>query len=339
MEATPHKLKTLQEAIKHFSDINTCLEFLIPFRWPNGITCPNCQGVEHSFLSTRHVWKCKSCKKQFSIKQGTIMEDSPLGLDKWMVAIWMVTNAKNGISSWEIHRTIGITQKSAWFLAHRIRLALDNGSFIVMSGQVEADETFVGGLSKNMHHERREELIQGRGGVGKAIVMGILERHETKGASQVMATVIPDRSADTLQEQIYSTVEPGSAVSTDEWTGYNGLNEDYAHSAVNHSAGKYVIGDAHTNGMENFWTLFKRCVKGTWVSVEDAHLHRYVTEQEFRFNERKGKDGDRFIKSVSNIGDKRLTYKQLIERGSSPVGRRGRLPQGNQDDRTETNQS
>lgn len=330
--------KTIQDAIKFFADQDTCLQYMIPLRWPNGITCPFCDGVEHSFIATRRIWRCKSCKKQFSIKHSSIMEDSPLGLDKWLVAMWLIINAKNGISSWELHRSLGITQKSAWFLAHRIRLAFQTGSFTVMSGQVEADETFIGGKAANMHHDRREQLIQGRGGVGKSIVMGILERREIEGASQMMATVIPDRSADTLQEQIYSTVEPGSAVSTDEWAGYNGLNEDYAHSAVNHSAGKYVIGDAHTNGCENFWTLFKRCIKGTWVSVEDAHLHRYVTEQEFRFNERKGKDNDRFVKTVRNIGDKRLTYKQLIERGSDLVGRRGRIPQRKQDENAETDQ-
>ena len=230
----------------------------------------------------------------FTVKVGTIMEDSPLGLDKWLCAMWMIVNDKNGVSSYEVHRAIGITQKSAWFLLHRIRLAMQNGSFDAMSGQVEADETFIGGQARFMHKERREQVIQGRGPVGKAIVMGILERHEEKGASQMLATVIPDRTAYTLQEQIYSTVEPSSEINTDEWTGYQGLDSDYVHNVVNH-AYEYVNGTTHTNGCENFWTLFKRCIKGTYVSVECDHLFRYLDEETFRFNERKGKDRERVV--------------------------------------------
>jgi transposase-like protein len=331
--------KTLQEAIVYFSNPDNALNFMIAIRWPNGITCPRCQSDKYTFISTRRTWQCKNkeCKKMFTVKVGTVMEDSPIGLDKWLCATWMIVNDKNGVSSYEIHRAIGITQKSAWFLLHRIRFAMQNGSFEVLGGQVEVDETFVGGKAKNMHHERREALIQGRGGVGKAIVMGILERRETDGTSQVMATVVPDRSADILQEQIYSNVEPGSQVCTDEWAGYEGLADDYVHCTVNHSAKKYVIGDAHTNGMENFWTLFKRCINGTYVSVEDAHLFRYVDEEAFRFNERKGKDKDRFVKVVGQIGEKRLTYKQLIDRGDNPLPRRGRMPKlyGKSEDQTQ----
>ncbi len=180
-------------------------------------------------------------------------------------------------------------------------------------------------LRKNMHASKRKAVIQGRGPVNKAIVMGMLERNEEKGASQVAATVIPDRTAETLQEQICSTVEPGSEVITDEWVGYDGLSLTYIHHMINHSK-EYARGEIHTNSIENFWTLFKRCLKGTWVSVEDEHLHRYVSEHEFRFNERKGKDKDRFVKVVSNINDRRITYKQLIARGSAPVGRRGKIP-------------
>ncbi len=338
MKKELYQPKTLQEAIKHYSNIDACLEFLIPLRWPNGITCPNCNGVEHSFLSTRHIWKCRQCKKQFSVKQGTVMEDSPLGLDKWLAAIWMIANAKNGISSWEIHRALGITQKSAWFLLHRIRLAMATGTFLKLSGQVEADETFVGGKAKFMHKERREQLIQGRGPVGKAIVMGLLERTPDKDkASQITAMVVPDRKSETLQAKVRENVKSGAEMLTDEWIGYKGLEPEYVHSVINHAV-KYVDGHIHTNGTENFWTLFKRAIKGTYISVECDHLFRYLDEQMFRFNERKGKDKDRFVKAVSGIAGRRVTYKQLIDRGNELVGRRGRLPKikSNEDRQEET---
>jgi transposase-like protein len=328
MEKELYTPKTVKEAIRYFADPAICLQYMIPLRWPNGITCPHCQGVEHSFISTRQIWRCKACKKQFSIKTQSIMEDSPLSLDVWLVAMWLIANAKNGISSHELSRALGVTQKSCWFLAHRIRLAFETGTFEKMSGQIECDETFVGGLAKNMHADKREALIQGRGPVNKAIVFGMLERNEEKGASQVSAAVIPDRSAETLEEQVYSIVELKSEIITDEWVGYQGLSPDYIHHMINHSK-EYARGEINTNSIENFWTLFKRCLKGTWVSVEDDHLHRYVAEQEFRFNERGkrgGKDKDRFVKVVSNINGKRITYKQLIDRGSAPLPRRGRIP-------------
>jgi len=325
MEKELYQPKTLMEAVKHFSSVAICFEYLIPIRWPNGITCPNCDSAEHSFLSTRNIWKCRSCKKQFSIKQGTIMEDSPLGYDKWMTAIWLIANAKNGISSYEISRDMGITQKSAWFLLHRIRLAMQNGSFEMMSGTVETDETFIGGLAKNMHKERRKLLIQGRGAVGKAIVMGILERGDkAKGkASRMTAKVVPNRSMETLQGEIRAKVEAGSDVMSDEWTGYEGLDADYVHNVINHSV-KYVEGNVHTNSAENFWTLFKRCIKGTYVSVEADHLSAYLDEETFRFNERKGKDGDRFIKVLHGIVGRRITYKELTATEDG-ISRRGEL--------------
>lgn len=324
MEKELYQPKTLMEAIKHFSNTATCLEYLIPIRWPNGITCPNCNGTEHSFLSTRHVWKCKACKKQFSLKQGTIMEDSPLGYDKWLCAIWMIANDKNGVSSYEIHRGIGVTQKSAWFLLHRIRLAMQTGTFLKMTGTIECDETFVGGKAKNMHKERRHLLIQGRGAVGKAIVMGILERGDKEAGkpSQMTAMVVSDRSTKTLQGQIRTNVEAGSDVMTDEWVGYEGLDADYVHNVINHSV-KYVEGNIHTNNAENFWTLFKRCINGTYVSVEADHLGAYIDEEMFRFNERKGKDNDRFVKVLQGMAGRRVTYKQLTDNGDPLIPRRG----------------
>lgn len=298
---------TLQEAIKYFSDADVCLKFASLLRWENGIaTCPQCESQETSFLKTRRIWKCKACKKQFSVKVGTIFEDSPIGLDKWFCAIWLISNCKNGVSSYEIHRAIGVTQKTAWFMLHRIRVLMETGNVEKLTGEVEVDETFIGGLAKNMHKAKREAKIQGRGSVGKTAVMGLLER---KG--RVMAKVISNTSRKTLHGEIKANVEKDSNLYTDEWRSYQGLNDEYTHAIINHSI-EYVRGNIHTNGIENFWSLLKRTIRGTYVSVEPFHLERYLAEQTFRFNERKGKDKDRFIKTVGNINGKRLTYKQLI---------------------------
>jgi transposase-like protein len=259
--------KTLQEAIKYFSDKETCTTFMAQLRWPDGVTCPNCKGKAVSYLSTRHMWKCKNkeCTKQFSVKVGTIMEDSPLGLDKWLAAIWLIANAKNGISSYEIHRGIGVTQKSAWFLLHRIRLAM-TGTFEKLGGQVEVDETYIGGLARNMHRDKREKKIKGTGGSGKVAVMGLLERN-----GKVRAKVICDATQATLHGEVKCHVEPGAELFTDGWKGYSGLRADYIHQVIDH-AEKYVDGQIHTNGIENFWSLLKRTIKGTYVSVEPFHL-------------------------------------------------------------------
>ena len=252
----------------------------------------------------------KTCHKQFSVKVGTIFEDSPLGLDKWFVAVWCITNAKNGISSYEVHRALGITQKSAWFLLHRVRLAMQTGSMQKMSGTVEADETFIGGKARNMHKSKREREIQGRGAVGKTIVMGILERHTEKKPSTVKAKVVPNNRKETVQAEIRQNVAPGSEVFTDALKSYEGLDPDYVHQSIDH-AEKYVEGRVHTNGLENFWSLVKRCIKGTYVSVEPFHLFRYLDEETFRFNEREGDDGERFTDVMAGVVGKRLTYRKL----------------------------
>jgi transposase-like protein len=304
--------QTLLEAIRYFSDRDTCLQFLIPLRWPNGITCPECQSAEHSFLSTRRLWKCKSCKKQFSIKVGTVMEDSPLGLDKWLAAIWMIANAKNGISSWEIHRALGITQKSAWFLLHRIRLAMQTGTFERLNGEVEADETFIGGKARNMHKRKREVYMKGgRGTVGKSAVFGLLERH-----GKVRTKVVKNRKRGTLQAEVRANVAPGSELYTDALASYEGLSPEYVHQVIDH-AEAYAKGKVHTNGLENFWSLLKRAIKGTYVSVMPWHLFRYLDEESFRFNERHGKDGDRFLEVLSAIAGRRLTYRNLTGKALS----------------------
>ena len=298
--------QTLMEAIKYFADPDVALAFMVDLRWPNGPTCPRCGSKESSFISTRRLWKCKGCKKQYTVKQGTIMEDSPIGLDKWLCAIWMIANCKNGISSYEIHRALGITQKSAWFLLHRIRLAMQTGSFDKFSGPVEVDETYIGGKARNMHRDKREEKIQGRGAVGKAIVMGILER---KG--DVRAKVVTDTNKETLQGEVKKNVEVGAEVFTDTHPSYKGLSPEFLHEAVNHAAEEYVRGCVHTQGIDNFWSLLKRALGGTYIAVMPFHLFRYVDEQAFRFNNRKFKDSERFLMACSTIPGRRLTYEIL----------------------------
>jgi transposase-like protein len=305
MEKQTNFPKTLQEAIKYFSDPDTCVTFMAMLRWPDGVACPICEGKAVSYLSTRRLWKCKACKKQFSVKVGTVMEDSPISLDKWLCAIWLIANAKNGISSCEIHRALGVTQKTAWFLLHRIRLAMQNGTFEKMSGQVEVDETYIGGLARNMHRDKRDKKIHGTGGSGKVAVMGLLERN-----GKVRAKVIADATQATLHGEVKQHIENGAELFTDGWKGYSGLHTDYVHQVINH-AEKYVDGQIHTNGIENFWSLLKRGIKGTYVSVEPFHLFRYLDEQTFRFNARKVKDADRFIQTVKQITGKRLTYDEL----------------------------
>ena len=274
------------------------------------------------------MWECKTkhSRRQFSAKVGSIFEDSPIGLDKWFAAIWLVANCKNGISSYEVARDLDVTQKTGWFMLQRIRFAMQTGSFLKMAGQVEADETYIGGLARNMHKHKKEKAIKGTGGSGKTIVMGLLERHgfdksqkvidsldrdkKSKKASRVKATVVPDTRRNTLQSEVRTNVEAGAELFTDELTSYTGLAPEYIHQFVNH-AEEYVRGHVHTNGMENFWSLLKRTIKGTYVSVEPFHLFRYLDEQSFRFNERKLTDGERFQEVLGGIVGKRLTYSEL----------------------------
>ena len=283
--------KTLQEAILYFADLVNCREYLVARRWPNGVTCPRCGSQNVLFLEKYNRWHCreKHNAPQFTLKTGTIMEDSPIGLDKWMTAMWQIVNCKNGISSYEIHRALGITQKTAWFLDHRIRLALTSGSFEKLTGEIEADETFIGGKARNMHVGKRQRRITGTGGKDKTAVMGIMER-----GGKVRTVVIANRKKKALQAEVKKHVEAGSALYTDALLSYEGLAGDYAHQVVDHAV-QYVDGRVHTNGLENFWSLLKRGIAGTYVSVEPFHLFRYLDEQAYRFNNRKMNDAERFV--------------------------------------------
>jgi transposase-like protein len=286
-------------------------------RWPNGVECPTC-GCKHvKFLANQNRWWCPNehPKAQFSLKTGTIYEESPLGLDKWLTATWLITNCKNGVSSCEIARALKITQKTAWFLDHRIRLSFGIASPDKFTGHVEADETFIGQKSRNMHRDVRERKITGTGGKDKTAVMGILERGKDGQNSKVRATVIPNRRKKALQPEVRKHVQAGSALYTDALKSYEGLSE-FEHGVVDHAV-QYVDGKIHTNGMENFWSLLKRGLNGTYVSVEPFHLFRYLDEQVYRFNNRGLTDAERFDIAVQGGVGKRITFDQLI--GKTPV--------------------
>ncbi|MGI0133664.1 MAG: IS1595 family transposase [Candidatus Micrarchaeaceae archaeon] len=309
--------KTLQEAILYFADADNCLNYLIARRWPNGVVCPTCGRKDVSFVPNRRVWQCKTRhpKAQFSIKVGTIFEDSPIALDKWLLTMWMLANCKNGVSSYEISRATGITQKSTWFMLQRIRLALQDETGGKLGGEVEADETYIGGLARNMHKDRREKRIPGTGSIGKIAVMGLLERH-----GEVRAKVVMNIKQRTLQGYVREHVEPGSQLFTDALPSYDGLAAHFVHNVIDH-AEEYVRGNIHTNGLENFWSLLKRGIKGTYGSIEPFHLFRYVDEQAFRFNNRKDMhDGERFDLAVRQIVGKRLTWAQVTGKvGEKPA--------------------
>ena len=304
MDAAP---KTLLEAVTHFADYENCHNFMVSLRWPAGVRCPTCGTDRVSWLANQRRWKCpeKHSQRQFSLKTGTIFEDSPLPLSKWLPAVWLIVNCKNGVSSYEIHRAIGVTQKTAWFMGHRIRAALHAGSFTKLTGEVEVDETFIGGKARNMHLAQRKRRISGRGPTDKTAVLGMLER-----GGKVATMVVPNRTKKTLQPAVKKYVAAGSALFSDELKSYEGLDAIYAHKVINHAV-QYVDGNVHTNGMENFWSLLKRALGGTYVSVEPFHLFRYLDEQAYRFNERHGKDIDRFKRAMSRVVGKRLTYAKL----------------------------
>ena len=307
MSETPLPTNLL-EAVRYFSDLDVAVDFVAKMRWPNGPVCPRCGCIEHSYLTTRRVWKCKACKKQFSVKAGTIFEDSPLGLDKWLPAVWLIANAKNGISSHELARAIGVTQKSTWFMLHRIRLAMQTGSFDKFSGTVEVDETYIGGLARNMHKTDRARKITGTGGKDKTIVLGMIER-----GGKVRATVVEDNTGPTLKRHVREAVEPGSAVYTDQLKSYTGLADAYDHRTVDHAVA-YVDGQVHTNFMENFWSVLKRGLNGTYISVEPYHMFRYLDERVFTFNMRDLDDYGRFSTVLAAVSGRRLTWAQLTGR-------------------------
>jgi transposase-like protein len=297
--------KSLHQAMKHFANPEVAQSFVVNLRWPDGVTCPYCQGKDHSYISTRRVWACKGCAKRFSVRVGTVLEDSRLPLETWLAGMFLIANAKNGISSCEVGRALGITQKTAWFLMHRIRLVLKTGSIEKLSGVVEADETLLGGLEKWKHVKNR--LNVGGGYRGKMIVLGFVQRD-----GDVRTVQVPDVQKVTILPEIRSNIEAGSTLYTDTWPGYKKLQGEYVHGTVNHHYGNYVNGDCTTNRIEGYWAMLKRTIRGSYISISSTHLHRYLAEQEFRYNLRKVTDGERFLTAAACVTGKHLTYKELI---------------------------
>jgi transposase-like protein len=321
--------QTKREAINYFSDAGRCHDFMVNLRWSGKPVCAHCKsenigklsvsekkvkrivkGVEIEKILTRRVWNCKSCKKQFTVKVGTIFEDSPIGLELWLPCVWMVVNAKNGVSSCELGRDLGVMQRTAWFMAHRIRAALHNGNFEKFSGGVEADESFLGGKARNMHKDKRAIKVKGTGGVSMTPVMGLLERSTRKNASRVILKVLNTRRRTELHRHIKNHVAKGANLLTDAFRSYRGLENDYAHEFIDHAV-TYAKGHVHTNGLENFWSLLKRTLKGTYVHCESFHLFRYLDEQAYRFNERELNDSNRFLNALRGVSNRRLTYGEL----------------------------
>lgn len=313
--------RTLTEAVRYYSEAQNCIDAVAALRWPNGPVCPKCgveqNGRKHYWLDTQKRWKCYSCRKQFSVRVGTIFEDSPLGLDTWLTALWMLCNCKNGVSSYEIARATGIAQKSAWHVLQRLRLVLKDTHEVMLGGEsaVESDEAFVGATPKFMHAERRRRLNTAMRGYGdhKTPVMGMLDR-DTR---QVRAKVIPNVKRETLMNEILENITPGSTVYTDNAAQYDGLKiRQFVHETVNHVE-EYVRGQVHTQGIENFWSLLKRSLRGTYIAVEPFHLDRYVAEQVFRYNNRIGHtDATRFQKALAQVAGKRLTWNDLTGKES-----------------------
>jgi transposase-like protein len=318
--ATENTPDTLLGAIVYFADVDVATMFMASMRWPDGVRCPHCESVDCAYVKSRRIWQCKNCRKQFSVKVGSIFEDSPIALSKWLPAMWMLVNCKNGVSSYEIARDLGVTQKTAWFMLHRLRCAIHAKSFDKMNGQIEADETFIGGKARNMHAAKRKRLgiSQSRSMIGKVAVMGLLERHnKDDGGSQVRTQVISNRRKHQLEKTVVDNVQEGATIYTDALRSYDNMSQrGFVHGVIDH-AESYVDGAVHTNGLENFWSLLKRAIKGTYVSVEPFHLFRYLDEQAYRFNNRKKSDSVRFIEACASVFGRRLMYSDLI--GKKPL--------------------
>jgi transposase-like protein len=305
--------QSMLEAVRQFSDPQVAHDFFVQIRFPNGVACPRmgCGSGSVAYLEKHRRWYCNDCKKQFSAKVGTIFEDSPIGLDKWLPAIWLIASNRNGISSHELARALTVTQKTAWFMLHRIREAMADESFIKLMGPVEADEAYFGGRKRRPNVGASDLGTPSTGPqAGKTIVFGMVQRRE-KG--KVRAFVVPSAQKSTLHRKIRENVLKGAVLYTDAWTGYQKLDRDYVHHVINH-AEEYVRGHIHTNNIEAFWSLLKRNLRGTYVAPRPEHLQRYIEEQVFRFNRRHEADGPRFAEAAKMVDGKRLTYKSLIGR-------------------------
>src|SRR5882762_847824 len=307
MEKTP---TTLLAAMRHF-DIKTAARYVAAIKWPDGPFCPKCGSIKVGHIASRNRYQCKEkgCRKQFSLTTDTIMESTHLRLDQWLVAVWMIANCRNGVSSCEIARTVGCKQQSAWHLLHRVRHIFAQANDGQISGTIEADSTLVGGIVKFMSHERRQE--HGRKGPysNKTIVHALRER----STGNVRAEILPQESGKAIRELMQKHVEEGSFVYTDSHAVYRNLGDLFMHATTNHKRGQYVrgAGEIHSNGAENFFNCLRRSLKGTYIKATAEHLQPYVDEAVFRFNVRKESEWTRFDTAMRLIVGKRLTYSEL----------------------------
>lgn len=305
--------RTLLEAVTYFSDPDRAFEYAVKLRWPNGVACPRkgCGSASVQFIKTRKLWRCKECRRQFTVKVGTIFEDSPISFTKWLPAIWFLANTKNGTSSHELGRALGVTQKTAWFMFHRIREAMREDGVAAFGGEVEADETFIGGKTRTAWRSRAGfRRLEHGPSTGKTTVFGFIERNTEKKRSRVRAFVVPNHRASSLLPMIYRHVAPGSTLYTDALRSYRQVSPEYVHKFIDHSL-QYVEGRVHTNTIENFWSCLKRTIQGTYIAPRPFHLDRYLDEQVFRFNAREGNDAERFVSVLKNTDGRRVMYKNL----------------------------
>ena len=310
MDRTP---RALLEAVTYFADPDRAHAYVVRWRWPNGIACPRkgCGSASVQTIATRKMWRCKECGRQFSVRVGTVFEDSPIPFTKWLPAFWLLANTKNGTSSYELGRALGVTQKTAWFMFHRIRLAMKAESLMLLAGEVEADETFVGGVARTSWKSRTGFVKLEHGpATGKATVFGMIQRGP-KGKSRARAMIVPNHRASSLIPKIYANVRTGSTLYTDALRSYRQCDRDYIHEFIGHSL-TYVNGRVHTNTIENFWSCVKRTLHGTYIAVRPFHLDAYLAESVFRFNAREDNDAGRFEATLKGADGRRLTYRALM---------------------------
>ena len=306
------KLSTIIQISDFFQDEKKCLKYLAFKRWNNEKpTCPHCGVIGAYKFSDEKRYKCSTCRQQFTVTVGTIFEGSKIPLRKWFIAIFMVINHKKGISSHQLARDLTVTQKTAWFMLHRIRYALKQGSY-ELKGIIEADETFVGGKNKNRHWDKKIKGTQGRSHSDKTPVLGMIER-----GGEVRAFVIKNTRAEHLKPVIQNNVERGSTLMTDEWRAYRELGKQYNHIWIDHSKGQYAVGDFTTNRIENFWSHLKRGIIGVYHYTSPKHLQYYVNESTFRFNTRSLTNAERLDNTIGRCDGMRLTYKSLISNDES----------------------